>query len=83
MDALDHATEKLRVDNIIFVVDRSGLDEEQFRAMVHGLCYVGASVVGHGGQSSLKRQGQESDEEEDILSPRHVAPGFVLLSVDV
>lgn len=83
LDALDHATEKLRVDNVVFVVDRSGLDDEQFRAMVHGLCYVGASVVGHGEQGSLKRQGQASDEEEDVHAPRHVASGFVLLSVDV
>lgn len=88
LDALDHATEKLVVDNVIFVLDRSGMDDDKFRAMVHGLCYVGASIVGrgaHGGgsSSSSSRLPAHSDSEEDLHAPRHVAPGLVLLSVDV
>lgn len=87
LDALDHATEKLQVDNVVFVVDRNGLDDEKFRAMVHGLCYVGASIVGHGtyGEEREQRSKPQSsgDEEEDVHSPRQVAPNLVLLSVDV
>lgn len=48
LDVLDHATERLRVDNVMFVLDRSHLSDDKFRAIVHGLCYVGASIVGHG-----------------------------------
>jgi hypothetical protein len=86
LDALDHATEKLQVDNVVFVLDRSGLDDEKFRAIVHGLCYVGASVVGHGSVGEAlhaKGQAQDRDQEEDVHHPTHVSPGLVLLSVDV
>lgn len=87
LDALDHATEKLQVENVVFVLDRTGVEEEKFRAMLHGLCYVGANVVGHGAHGEEKprqqNQGQKSDQEEDVHSPKHVAPGLVLLSVDV
>lgn len=86
LDALDHATEKLQVENVVFVLDRTGIDDEKFRAILHGLCYVGANVVGHrahGQEEPRQGQGQESDQEEDVHSPRHVAPGLVLLSVDV
>lgn len=86
LDALDHATEKLSVDNVVFVLDRSGLDDDKFRAMVHGLCYVGASIVGlgaHGALGTSMGSEQNGDEEEDVQAPRHVTPGLVLLSVDV
>jgi hypothetical protein len=86
LDALDHATERLLVDNVVFVLDRTGLDDTKFRAMVHGLCYVGASIVGHGshGDGNQKSNSQRSgDDEEDVHAPRQVAPGLVLLSVDV
>lgn len=85
LDALDHATEKLQVDNVVFVLDRTGLDDEKFRAMVHGLCYVGASIVGHGarGEGDYRNNSHAGDEEEDVHAPRQVAPGLVLLSVDV
>lgn len=87
LDALDHATEKLLVDNVVFVLDRSGLDDDKFRAMVHGLCYVGANIVGHGVHDdayiSRNSSGGVIDTEEDLLSPRRVSPGLVLLNVDV
>jgi hypothetical protein len=55
--------------------------------VVHGLCYVGANIVGHGVHGSGGHKSSSSsmagDEEEDVHAPRHVAPGFVLLSVDV
>ncbi|UZJ53823.1 hypothetical protein CBS101457_003143 [Exobasidium rhododendri] len=87
LDALDHATEKLQVENVVFVLDRTGLDDAKFRAMVHGLCYVGASIVGHGshgdGTNKSNNQASGGDEEEDVHAPRQVSPGLVLLSVDV
>lgn len=84
LDVLDHATEKLHVDNIIFVLDRSTLDDEEFRATVHGLIYVGASIIGRGPREGEATSGKEGggDPNESIHAPRFVGQNFVLLSVD-
>lgn len=84
LDVLDHATEKLHVDNIIFVLDRSTLDDEEFRATVHGLIYVGASIIGRGpkeGEASSHSE-EGGDPNESIHAPRCVGQNHVLLSVD-
>jgi len=84
LDVLDHATEKLHVDNIIFVLDRSTLDDEEFRATVHGLIYVGASIIGRGpkeGEAIPDKEGG-GDPNESIHAPHFVGKNYVLLSVD-
>lgn len=84
LDVLDHATEKLHVDNIIFVLDRSTLDDEAFRATVHGLIYVGASIIGRGpkeGEPDSQNE-ERGNPNETIHAPRCVGKNFVLLSVD-
>lgn len=87
LDVLDHATEKLRVDNVVFVLDRMAIcqafDEERFRAIVHGLCYVGASVIGVGKEGDEDLETNGDDEQEDVNAPKHITAGLVLLSVDV
>lgn len=68
LDALDHATERLHVDNVVFVLDRSGIqDDEHFRAIVHGLCYVGANVIGHGPLSSSAAADEHIAGSSDLL----------------
>lgn len=89
LDVLDHATERLHVDNVVFVLDRTGLDEERFRAIVHGLCYVGGNIIGHGPHDDAaddRYHAQQIDNvngDESIHAPRSVGRNLVLLSVDV
>lgn len=87
LEILDCATERLNVDAIMFVLNRSEMLQEEFRATVHGLCYVGATIVGRrskdGGEAAVDDESGGSGSDESIYAPRSVGQDLVLLSVDV
>lgn len=86
LSILDHAAEVLRADSIIFAVDRTAMDAEHFRSTVHGLCYVGASIMRRSStasQSAAMSIDCQRFPEESLTSPRSISPQFVLLSMSI
>ncbi|CAO1632209.1 unnamed protein product [Sympodiomycopsis kandeliae] len=72
---LDVASERLRCDLVIIALRRNEMDDADWKAILHGLCYVGGTVVAMGGSTG--------PNGTDRLTNCTVAQGIVLVAVEV
>jgi hypothetical protein len=75
LSILDLASEELKCDVVFMAVDRIGMEESDWKAILHGLCYVGGSVVATGG---LK-----GNAGKEKLTGCKVREGMVLVAVEM
>lgn len=72
---LDVASERLRCDLVMIALRRADMDDADWKAILHGLCYVGGTVVATGGTAGQRGK--------DQLTNCSVVPGVVLVAVEV